>query len=92
MSKIYRITDDEFSYLRDRIWSDEEAVEVGIDDVTLEELIVACDDEFENANYHGMVGATKRITDAVIGVAGEAAAKRTLWALVEHHGFMWGGD
>lgn len=91
--KIYRVTEDEeFSYLQDRVWGDEEVVEVGIDDVTLTELINACDSDFENANYHRMVGVTEKITDQITEVAGSDVAKLVLWKLVTENGFLWGGD
>lgn len=92
LHKIYRASDNdgEFSWLSDRRNSHSDTcIEVGFDDVTLDELVRACDDDFENANYHGFVGATGLWVDAVTAVAGEDVAKRVLWDIVTKHSFLW---
>ena len=60
------------------------------DDVTLDQLIDAIENEFENANYHSVYYLPGTIIEHVVSVVGEDVAKTIVFNLVEDKGFLLG--
>jgi hypothetical protein len=69
--------DEDFSYQR-----------VGLEDVTLDELVELMDALEENANYHELVGIHRYLANLLQAEVGRAAATRIMARIYMDHGFL----
>ena len=92
MPKLYRITDtrDGESFLaQERRLTWYRGQDYTIDDnpsLTSEEIAHWLDDEAENANYHGLVGAHAWLAEVIAREADEAVAVRVMTEIAEMGG------
>lgn len=65
------------------------AQKVGVNDVTIEQIVSACERDLENGNYHDMMFLPEWLVKHLRAHLSDSEVKNILWAMIQDKGFLW---